>query len=107
MIVPYPLTNQLYAKNMREMLMNDYHLLEVVDLKGTKIFADAVVTNCIFIAKKEEKSDTLQISKIENEDILPFFKQNRKDLVPDEKTFVWNLTKEKSKSNRYENMKTI
>ena len=101
MIVPYPLTNQLYAKNMREILVNDYHLLEVVDLKGTKIFADAVVESCIFVVKKEDKSDSLLISKIENEYISPYFEQNRKNLIQDEKTFVWNLTKEKRETSRY------
>lgn len=36
MIVPFPLTNQLYAKVMRSILTSDYDLFELVDLNGTK-----------------------------------------------------------------------
>ena len=38
MIVPYPLTNQKYGKKLRKMLAEEYRLLEIADLNGTKIF---------------------------------------------------------------------
>ena len=38
MIVPFPLTNQLYAKVLRKMLVEEYDMFELVDLNGTKIF---------------------------------------------------------------------
>ena len=52
-IIPYPFTNQTYGKILRETILKDYNLLEVVDLKGTKVFEHATVTNCIPIIKKD------------------------------------------------------
>ncbi|MBQ7539083.1 MAG: Eco57I restriction-modification methylase domain-containing protein, partial [Treponema sp.] len=47
MIVPYPLTNQLYAKMLRKMIVEEYSLFELCDLNGTKVFETATVSNCI------------------------------------------------------------
>ena len=52
-IIPYPFTNQTYAFAMRRLILENYNLLEVVDLKGTKVFQHATVTNCIPIIKKD------------------------------------------------------
>ena len=52
MIVPYPLTNQGYAKKLRKILLGEHDLIELVDLNGTKIFENATVSNCIpFVCK--------------------------------------------------------
>ena len=51
-IIPYPFTNQTYAFSLRNLILQDYNLLEVVDLKGTKVFEHATVTNCIPIIRK-------------------------------------------------------
>ena len=56
MIVPFPLTNQLYAKVLRKMLVEEYDMFELVDLNGTKIFDNATVSNCIPFVKKARKS---------------------------------------------------
>jgi len=108
MIVPFPLTNQLYAKVMRSMLTSDYDLFELVDLNGTKIFENATVSNCIpFIRKSASKGDTC-ISKIsESLDIYHAFKQPHIDLIQDEKTLVWNVTNNEHKSNRFAGMNVL
>ena len=51
-IIPYPFTNQTYGKVLRATILKEYNLLEMVDLKGTKVFEHATVTNCIPIIKK-------------------------------------------------------
>ena len=107
MIVPYPLTNQLYAKKSREMLLNEFSLYEVSDLKGTKVFEDAAVTSTIFFVQKVSKKQTISISKIEDGVLHPVYTKNRDDLVQDEKTFVWNLEQTISKSKRHENMNVL
>ena len=52
MIVPFPLPNQLYAMILRNMLIEENDLFELVDLNGTKIFENATVSNCIPFIKK-------------------------------------------------------
>ena len=52
-IIPYPFTNQTYGFAMRRLILENYNLLEVVDLKGTKVFQHATVTNCIPIIKED------------------------------------------------------
>ena len=52
-IIPYPFTNQTYGKVLREVILKEYNLLEMVDLKGTKVFQNATVTNCIPIIRKD------------------------------------------------------
>ncbi len=113
MIVPFPLTNQLYAKVLREMLIEENDMFELVDLNGTKIFDNATVSNCIpFIKKVSHGFDFANakswISNInEKLEIQHTFLQNYKDLVQDKKTYVWNLTKEKRETNRHSDMHVL
>ncbi len=107
MIVPYPLTNQLYAKKSREMLLDEFSLYEVSDLKGTKVFEDAAVTSTIFFVQKARKEQIITISKIEDGVLQPVYTKNRDDLVQDDKTFVWNLEHSVSKSKRHEDMNVL
>lgn len=64
MIVPYPLTNQGYAKHLRSMIVKDFCLYELVDLNGTKIFENATVSNCIPFVKNGGKTSDVAISHI-------------------------------------------
>ncbi|MCS2228687.1 Eco57I restriction-modification methylase domain-containing protein [Bacteroides fragilis] len=64
MIVPYPLTNQKYGKKLRKMIAEEYHLLEIADLNGTKIFENATVSNCIPFIKNTQPEGELRITKI-------------------------------------------
>nr|WP_318681876.1 Eco57I restriction-modification methylase domain-containing protein [uncultured Treponema sp.] len=134
MIVPFPLTNQLYAKVLRKMLVEEYDMFELVDLNGTKIFDNATVSNCIPFVKKARKShvdsilltqnqknkngksldfpnpcgNSTWISKIdENLHISRAFEQTKNDLVQDEKNYVWNVTQEKRETNRHSDMHVL
>lgn len=134
MIVPFPLTNQLYAKVLRKMLVEEYDMFELVDLNGTKIFDNATVSNCIPFVKKVRKShadsflltqnqknkngksldipnlcgNSTWISKIdENLHISRAFEQTKNVLVQDEKNYVWNVTQEKRETNRHADMNVL
>ena len=62
-IIPYPFTNQTYGFLLRNLILQDYNLLEIVDLKGTKVFQNATVTNCIPIIRKEKDILIIQEKK--------------------------------------------
>ncbi len=108
MIVPFPLTNQLYAKVLRKMLIEDYNMYELVDLNGTKIFENATVSNCIPFVRKAKPLGKTWISNI-NEDLVikRSFQQSHEDLVQDKKTYVWNVTQEKRETNRHSKMHVL
>ncbi|GAB6390726.1 MAG: N-6 DNA methylase [Treponematales bacterium] len=98
MIVPYPLTNQTYAKKLREFIMERYTLLEIADLSGTKVFGDAAVTNCIPVIQNDGRKRTVSIAVVRSnggKSIHRGYKKSRADFMPDAKTAVWNLAPEK------------
>ncbi|MBP5696887.1 MAG: N-6 DNA methylase [Treponema sp.] len=108
MIVPYPLTNQLYAKVLRKILVEENDMFELADLNGTKIFDNATVSNCIPFVRKSKTKGKTWISKVdENLKISREFLQNHSDLVQDEKTYVWNVTQEKRETNRHADMHVL
>ena len=108
MIVPYPLTNQIYAQKMRELILSKYNLVEITDLNGTKIFESATVSNCIPFIIKESAGISCKISNInEDKQISISFVQPYSDLVQDKKSLVWNLTQVKRESNRHSNLNIL
>jgi hypothetical protein len=109
MIVPYPLTNQTYGRKLRELIIEQYNLTEIVDLNGTKIFDKATVSNCIpFISKNKNRNNNCIISNInEQRQITHSFCQSFSDLVQDKDTAVWNLTAEKREPNRHVAMNVL
>lgn len=107
MIVPYPLTNQLYAQKCRQMLIYEYNLTGIVDCSDTKVFADAVVQSCVFVLRKQKPQNNIDISKIKNTDIQFVFTKNYSELIQDEKNIVWNLTQEKRETNRHADMHVL
>ena len=107
MIVPYPLTNQLYAQKTREMLLDEFSLYEVSDLKGTKVFDDAAVTSTIFFVKRKKEKSPISISKIEDGTLQPVYQKERDTLLQDEKNYVWNLENTIKKANRYQGMNVL
>ncbi len=108
MIVPFPYTNQLYAKVLRKMLVENNDMYELVDLNGTKIFENATVSNCIPFIKKTITHGETWISKIdENLKISRSFLQSHEDLVQDKNTYVWNVTQEKRVANRHSKMHVL
>lgn len=91
MIVPYPLTNQTYAFKLREMLLADYTLFELVDLNGVKVFENATVSNCIPFVKKEAASSRIvRVAKIDNEKIVHSHIRTYDEMVQSKKR-IWNL----------------
>ena len=100
MIVPYPLTNQIYAKEIRKLFTTENDLIEVVDLKDVKVF-EATVQNCIPFVVKGRTSDNTIISKMVDGVISKSFTQPHTTLIQDQKSQVWNLTQQNRTSNRY------
>ncbi|MGP1438197.1 MAG: Eco57I restriction-modification methylase domain-containing protein [Treponema sp.] len=107
-IIPYPFTNQTYAFSLRNMILQNYNLIEVVDLKGTKVFEHATVTNCIPIIKKEKDTGMLDISHIDDEyNIHISFEKSLNELVIDDKTGGWNLEKENKDASRHNDLHVL
>ena len=108
MIVPYPLSNQMYAEKLRKMFTHEYNLYKVVDLSGTKIFDNATVSNCIPFVCKAKQQEYIAIAHInEQKQITTDFKQPLVKLRQDEKSEVWNLTQEQRQTNRHPNMRVL
>jgi hypothetical protein len=94
MIVPYPLTNQLYAQKLREMMLSDYNLIEIADLSGTKIFDNATVSNCIPFVQKSKHNDVIRISHVHEDNrnhICEDYIKTTEELIQNDKG-VWDLT---------------
>lgn len=105
MIVPYPLTNQLYGQELRKQLANEFSLFEIVDLNGTKIFENATVSNCIVFAKRDKPQGSTWISHIsEARSISKTFVQPYEVLEQDQEKRVWNLNREKHETMRHSDM---
>ena len=108
MIVPYPLTNQKYGKKLRKMLAEEYRLLEIADLNGTKIFENATVSNCIPFIQNSQPNGELRITQIfEDKIIREVLSKSPGALKQDDKNYVWNLTEEERTGNRFANMNVL
>ncbi|MFA6832118.1 MAG: N-6 DNA methylase, partial [Bacteroidaceae bacterium] len=108
MIVPYPITNQLYGKVFRKWVMENYKIYEIVDLNGTKIFENATVSNVILFIQKGNKENATIISKINSQKIISHcFIQEYTNLVQDEKTEVWNLSQEQHRGNKHSDLNVL
>jgi hypothetical protein len=108
MIVPYPFTNQTYAKKLRELIINRYNLVEIVDLNGIKIFPNATVNNCIPFISKYNKGQSCLISVMNaNKQIIPSFHQQFSNLIQDKTKAVWNLTVVKRDPHRHDSMNVL
>ena len=108
MIVPYPLSNQKYAKKLRKLITEKTRILEIADLNGTKIFENATVSNCIPIIRKDKPAESLSIIHI-NDNRQFFLALNKlvSELVQDVKTYVWNLSNEQRQGQRFPNMNVL
>lgn len=109
MIVPYPLTNQIYAKKIRNLILQEFDLFEFVDLNGTKIFANATVSSCIpFVRKKKSCKHITTISHIyDNKTIQKDFSKKDEDLMPDKKTCIWYVDEECREINKYAHLHVL
>ena len=108
MIVPYPLTNQKYGKKLRKIITEQYHILEIADLNGTKIFENATVSNCIPFIQNSQPEGELRITQIfDNKTIREVLSKSPEELKQDERNYVWNLTEEERIGNRFTNMNVL
>lgn len=108
MIVPYPLTNQTYALKLRELILSQYNLFEITDLNGSKVFENAIVSNCIPFISKAKSDNTCKVSNISDDyKIEPVFTQSYDSLVQDKKSLVWNLSSDKRESNKHSDMNIL
>lgn len=108
MIVPFPLTNQIYGKVLRKMMVEEYRLIELADLNGTKVFDNATVSNCIPFVQAAPPTGKTWISKINADfSIHRVFEQTSADLVQDEEHYVWNTTQEKRITDRHLDMHVL
>lgn len=109
MIVPYPILNQTYAKKLREFILKQNNLLEITNLSGNKIFEEATVTNCILFVKNSDSygNKNIHLSKLNDNKISVVDNILKTDLVTDEKTFIWHLSKKKTLSFNGDNFKNL
>lgn len=109
MIVPYPLSNQLYAQELRRMMIHEYDTFEIVDLNGTKIFENATVSNCIaFVRNQPSVKQETVISHIdENRTIYKSFVQPYSVLEQDDKKRLWNFSQEERNVVKHSEMKVL
>jgi len=108
MIVPYPLTNQKYGKKLRKMIVEEYCLLEIADLSGTKIFENATVSNCIPFIQNSSPKGELRITQLFGDKTFrKVLRKSPETLKQDENKYVWNLTEERRTGNRFANMNVL
>ena len=108
MIIPYPYTNQKYAKLSRKMLTDDYLLYGLADFCGIKIFPDAAVENCIpFVQKAATENKTIIYKGGKDKKVHESFCVPHSHLIQNEKTLVWNLSKEKQDTTRFVGMHVL
>ena len=109
MIVPYPLTNQIYAKKLREFIAYKCNMHEFVDLNGTQIFDNATVSSCVpFIRKTNEPTVSTTISHIyDNKTIIKDYDKTIEELMPDRKSQIWYVGKEAKDTNRFTEMNIL
>lgn len=100
MIVPYPLTNQIYGKKLREYFTETYDMYKIADLNDVKVF-EATVQNCIpFVQKLPSRRTTKIIGLIDGHFVKKYTFSNEQ-LVQDNKTKIWNLIVRESNTNRF------
>ncbi len=107
MIVPYPLTNQPYAQKAREMLLDEFSLYELSDLKGIKVFEDATVTSTIFFVQKTDTKPHISISKLVESSMQVVYHKDKTSLIQDNKSHVWNLDNSLNKIKHLDNMNVL
>lgn len=106
MIVPYPLTNQIYGKKLREIFTEKYDMYRITDLNDVKIF-EATVQNCIPFVQKAPANDEYIVSAIVDGNFVDKYVLSYDQLVQDSKAKVWNLIQRESITKKYESLHVL
>jgi len=108
MIVPFPLSNQLYGQKFRKWVLAHYNVQEITDLNGTKVFENATVSNLILFAKNNGKTFETVISHIsEKKEITSTFIQPLSSLVQDQEKAVWNFSQQTRNTQLHSEMNVL
>ena len=108
MIVPYPVTNQKYGKKIRKYISEKKRMIEIVDTSDIKVFDSATVSNCIPIVVNMPPNHDIKISHADKQlNINVDYHKTTLDIVQDDKTYVWNLSMETRKGNRFPEMHVL
>ena len=108
MIVPFPLSNQLYGLKFRKWVTENYNVQEISDLNGTKVFDNATVSNLILFAKNDGATQETVISHInEHLEFSCDFTQPISALIQDENKYVWNFSQECRDANAHADMHVL
>ncbi len=106
MIVPYPLTNQIYGKKIREYFTEKYDMYKIADLNDVKIF-EATVQNCIPFVRKATTRNETEVTGIIDGSFVSKFSLTYDQLMQDPKTKVWNLVQRQSITHKFEHLHVL
>ncbi len=106
MIVPYPLTNQIYGKKLREFLTEKNDMYKIADLNDVKIF-EATVKNCIPFVCKMPSGKKTEVVGICAGKFVSKFTLSYEQLVQDQKSKVWNLVLRKSIIHKFKQLHVL
>lgn len=56
-VTPYTILKNMYYKDIREYILNNTTILEIIDFKGIIVFKDAGVDSIVFLLKKEKQEE--------------------------------------------------
>lgn len=108
MIVPYPLTNQKYGKKLRKYICEKKRMTEIADVSEVKVFDSATVANCIPFIINTTPNNDIRISHADKQlNIKVDYHKTTKDIIQDEKNYVWNFTEETRTGKRFPNLHVL
>jgi type I restriction-modification system DNA methylase subunit len=106
MIIPYPFLNQNYGTLLRQYILDNHKLISILDLSNKKVFKDAVVTNIVLTASKNNVTENIQIDKIDdtkNTIFNAYILEKSAILQSDSIVSSWNINKETNKNVKIPN----
>ena len=89
----------MYYKDIREYILNNTTILEIIDFKGIIVFKDAGVDSIILLLKKEKKEEYIikyinNIKEFENQIYdINYFKNSQ---IKEKKIYRYNFLKMKN-----------
>jgi len=71
-IVPYSFLNQNYSKKLREWILKEFRIINIIDLSQVKVFEQAEVSTCVFVIQKSkpELNHNLKVLKPQSLDSI-------------------------------------